>query len=125
VEFTILAFLLWLCATFTVGILFDSPRCAAMRARLAPPRMKLLAVVLGLSPALSIITGSAKPFGVVLRIDRELLEFALQVGSMLTAALAGSWLALPVVPEPRSRPALASLLSLFVWLANILLLRLQ
>ena len=87
--------------------------------------MKLLAVVLGLSPALSIITGSANQIAALSHIHPGLLEFALQVGAMFTAALAGSWLALPAIRDPRSNPAIAFVLSLVVWLSNLLLLRLR
>jgi len=44
---------------------------------------------------------------------------------MFTAALAGSWLALPPIRDPRSNPAIAFVLSLVVWLSNLLLLRLR
>lgn len=118
VEFTILAFFLWYCATFCVGVALDQPGCAAMRARLAPPPMKLLGLILGFSPALSILTGSARRLAVLSHLDPSFVAYALRAGSIFTAALAGCWLALPAVRDPRCRPIVAFLFSLGIWLAN-------
>ncbi len=80
--------------------------------------MKFLGVVLGFSPALSIVTGSAQRLAVLTKLNPDFVVFALRAGSMVTAALAGSWLALPAVSEPRCRPLVAFLFSLAIWLAN-------
>jgi hypothetical protein len=118
--FILAATLLSLFVAFAVGVVLDLPQFANLRTRMAQPHMKALGLIVGLSPALSYALGAtAKIVALLGPKFGGAAPLALGLGSLVTAALAGSWLALPRQPNPRCRPRNALLFSLAIWLLNL------
>ncbi len=114
--------IVWYLATMAIGILLDLPLMKESRRWLARPGMKLLALVVGVTPALAMIGQWPQKLLQSVGFGSWIFgTFGFWIGTPILAGLSGSWLALSHSYNPRARMSSAIAISLVIWLGNVFL----